>query len=205
MPARLTWPRLTALAIALATGALWTAPARLEAQAIRLVQGEGPRRPPPQGIAPRQGGPPGARDPNEFIERLMEMEPDRRSQFLESNQRFQRLPQAERERIERRLEQFDKMPAEKRELLISRFQLFSRLRPEQQRLARSLYDDWSKLRRDRRNRISAAVRRLRRAQPETRERLMSSARFNAMFDKDEKKMIEDILDLQPPPPLQPPQ
>ncbi len=193
------------IAFAAAAVALGAALAPLEAQASgplwrvqRRVPKKGPQRIVPGGDRPaRRQGP-----SNDFVQRLMQMEPAQRDEFLENNARYQRLPKADRERIEQRLKQFDELPAERREMLVARYQLFSRLGPEQQREARGLYNEWSKLPRERRNRVTAAVRRLSRVESEQRERMMGSARFREMFDADERGMIGRILDLRPAPPPQ---
>ena len=191
--------RLIVLCAAVAAGALYVAPAPLEAQAggvIRRVQRGVPKKG-AQRIVPGTRQQARRQNTNDFIQRLMQMEPQRRREFLKNNQRYQRLPKANRESIEQRLKQFDKMPAEQRELLVSRYQLFSRLRPEQQKQARGIYNQWSKMPRERRNRVSAAVRRLRQAQPEQRAQMMGSSRYMEMFDEGERGMIEQILELQP--------
>lgn len=136
---------------------------------------------------------------NQFIERLMQLEPTRRREMLANNRRYQRLPEAQRREIERRLEEFDKLPLARREMLIQRFQLFSRLRPEQQAEARRLYRAWSQLPRDRRLRITQAVQRLHNADPEARRHALESERFAELYDNDDRSLIEGLLSLRPEP------
>jgi len=134
---------------------------------------------------------------NAFVQRLMEVEPDRRKELLANNRRFQRLPAAQRRAIENRLREFDKLPAERRELLIQRYQLFSSLGPNQQTQARSLFRQWTGLPRPRRTAIVQAVQRLRNAQPDARAEMLASERFTTLFDESERGLIEKLLELAP--------
>lgn len=134
---------------------------------------------------------------NSFVQRLMEVEPERRKELLANNRRFQRLPAAQRRAIENRLREFDKLPAERRELLIQRFQLFSSLGPNQQTQARTLFRQWNALPRPRRTAIAQAVRRLRNAQPGARAEMIASERFERLFDESERGLIEKLLELAP--------
>jgi hypothetical protein len=136
---------------------------------------------------------------NGFVQRLMEVEPERRKEILANNRRFQRLPAAQRRAIEDRLREFDKLPAERRELLIQRYQLFSSLGPNQQTQARALFGQWTALPRPRRTAIVQAVRRLRNAQPDARAEMMASERFSTLFGDSERALIERLLELAPPP------
>jgi len=139
----------------------------------------------------------GANGINAFVQRLMEVEPERRKELLANNRRFQRLPAAQRRAIENRLREFDKLPAERRELLIQRYQLFSSLGPNQQTQARVLFRQWTALPRPRRTAIAQAVRRLRNAQPNARAEMMTSERFTGLFDESERDLIERLLELAP--------
>ncbi len=134
---------------------------------------------------------------NAFVQRLMEVEPERRKELLANNRRFQRLPAAQRRAIEDRLRQFDKLPAERRELLIQRYQLFSSLGPNQQTQARALFRQWTALPRPRRVAIVQAVRRLRNAQPDARAEIIASERFSERFDDAERELIKKLLELAP--------
>jgi hypothetical protein len=135
---------------------------------------------------------------NAFVQRLMEVEPDRRKELLANNRRFQRLPAAQRRAIETRLRQFDELPAERRELLIQRYQLFSSLGPNQQTQARTLFRQWTALPRPRRTAIVQAVRRLRNAQPDARAGMIASESFATLFDESDRALIEQLLELAPP-------
>lgn len=134
---------------------------------------------------------------NAFVQRLMEVEPERREELLANNRRFQRLPAAQRRAIEDRLREFDKLPPERRELLIQRYQLFSSLGPNQQTQARTLFRQWTALPRPRRTAIVQAVRRLRNAQSDARAEMLASERFTRLFDEFERDLIERLVELAP--------
>lgn len=134
---------------------------------------------------------------NTFVQRLMEVKPERRREMLANNRRFQRLPTAQRRAIEARLQRFDRLPANERELLVQRYQLFSRLDPSRQSQARTMYREWSQLPRARRNRITQVVRRLRNSPPENRAEILQSERFAGMFDQEDREIIDRLLGLTP--------
>lgn len=176
----------------LATG-LCVAPAAAQSRDTFRPAQDAPRR--PSGANADRAA--GANGINAFVQRLMEVEPERRKELLAKNRRFQRLPAAQRRAIENRLREFDKLPAERRELLIQRYQLFSSLGPTQQAQARTLFRQWTALPRPRRTAIVQAVRRLRNAQPNARAEMMTSERFTTLFDESERDLIERLLELAP--------
>ncbi|MDA0207127.1 MAG: DUF3106 domain-containing protein [Acidobacteria bacterium] len=173
---------------------LWVAPAAAQRRDTFSPAQDAPRRP----AGPNAARAARANSINAFVQRLMEVEPDRRKELLANNRRFQRLPSAQRRAIENRLREFDKLPAERRELLIQRYQLFSRLGPNQKTQARSLFREWTALPRPRRTAIVQAVRRLRNAQPEARAEMMASERYATLFGESERDLIERLLELAPP-------
>jgi hypothetical protein len=135
---------------------------------------------------------------NNLVMRLMQMPPDRRREFLQSNERLRQLPVGSRAAIERRLKQIDEMPEDERELLIQRYQLFSRLGPNQQATARSLYEDWQSMPRERRQEMTEAVRRLRQTPAAEREQALGAQRFQRRFSKQEQEMVRQLLKMTPP-------
>lgn len=198
---------LSLLGLACACGLL--APAELEAQrgplgpgAERVAQARKPgRRILPQGNASDSSArtTKGARatDANGQLLRLMQMSPERRKAFFETNPRFLRLPESRRNQIRRRLNELDRLPAEQKEILVARYQLFNQLPSESQAAARETYEEWRKMERDRRNQVMVAVRRLRPVRRERRELLLQSERFRSSYNDDERAMIKRLLDLAP--------
>jgi len=136
-------------------------------------------------------------DANGQLLRLMQMSPDARKNFFETNQRFLRLPESRRKAIQHRLDELDQLPAEEKEILVARYQLFNQLPRERQAAAREIYEEWRKMERERRNQVVAAVRRLRSARQERRALMLESERFQSTYDDDERAMIEQLLELTP--------
>lgn len=177
---------------------------------IKRAQGKGKDRSGKrarQGVLPQRrdpvgGGQKGVRqarvsDANGQLLRLMQMTPERRQEFFETNERFRRLPAARRQEIRKRLDALDRLPAEEKELLVNRYQLFNRLPRERQADARQIFEDWRKLPRERRNQVVAAIRRLRAVRAERRELALQSERFVGAYDDSERSIIKRLLALTP--------
>lgn len=103
------------------------------------------------------------------------------------------LPPERREVMERRLEQWRNTPPDERRRLEGSYARFQEMSPEKQEEMRQLY---------RRVRESfpahraaaahAAIRRLRRAEPEERKKLLETGRFQKEFSEDERKLLDQI-------------
>ena len=153
-----------------------------------------------KGIVPRN---PQARRsaPNaeDFIMRLVQQPPERRREILAKNQRFQKLPRRQRQRILDRLKQIDEMKPQERAQLVERYNLFSRLEPAKRERARELYQDWVKIPSTRRRMMTQAVARLRRLDPARRPAALESQGFTSRFTEDERKLIGEIVEIAPGP------
>lgn|GEM_PF-2334364 len=163
----------------------------------RTRQGVLPQRRDPIGGGQRDARQARVGDANGQLLRLMQMTPESRQEFFETNERFGRLPAARREAIRKRLDELDRLPAEERELLVNRYQLFNRLPRERQVEARQIFEDWRQLPRERRNQVVTAVRRLRAFRAERRELALKSERFVGAYDDSERSIIKRLLALTP--------
>ncbi len=123
------------------------------------------------------------------LDRLERMTPEERKRFLD------RLPPAQRDRLERRLKLYESLSPGERERLRERYQRFRTLPPERQQAARDLYRRFGELPPERRMALRRAVRNLSLLDEATRQRRMNSPQFRARFNPEDQSMIRSFLEL----------
>jgi uncharacterized protein YktA (UPF0223 family) len=132
----------------------------------------------------KKGGPGSAPD---AVERFSRLTPSERREAMD------KLPPERRKRMERRLEAWANTPPEERRRLGGSYARFREMTPEKQQEVRQLFRHFSEtFAPDRRPKAQNAIRRLKRADPEERKRLLGSDRFQQEFSEDERKLIEQM-------------
>lgn len=130
---------------------------------------------------------PAAGPPPDAVERFSRLTPSERREALG------KLPKERRQMMERRLEQWDKTPPEERRRLAGSYARFQEMTPEKQQEVRQLFRRFSDtFPPERRPEAQAAIRRLRKAEPEERKRMLNSRRIQDSFNEDERKLIEQM-------------
>lgn len=126
------------------------------------------------------------------LDRLSAMSPDERERALS------RLPKERREEIERRLDLYRNMTPDQRERATRQA---AAMTPEQRRAVRNQVQRMAALPQDRRPAVRREVARLREMTPEDRKSHLSNEQFRTRFNNEEQKLIEDISETLPPPPV----
>lgn len=133
--------------------------------------------------------------PPEIIERFSRLSPDERKEALG------KLPPERREAIERRLERWNSMSPEERSRMAGSYARFQEMTPERQQEVRQLFRRFNEtFTGGRRQEAHSLIRKLRRADPEERKSLLNDRRFT----DEERKVLEQMANEQPPRPMRPP-
>jgi hypothetical protein len=148
----------------------------------------------------RDSSPPAARTrrplPPQLQEKLDRLPAEERERVLENNRRFRELPPAQQNLLRRRLQQLQDLSPDQRELIEQRFAIFSNLSSGQQEKARRIYEDaWSKLTVERRRALLGEFRHLRALPPAEQERRLDSDEVQNHFSADERKLLKELTDL----------
>ncbi|HEU0122296.1 MAG TPA: DUF3106 domain-containing protein [Bryobacteraceae bacterium] len=133
----------------------------------------------------KKGAPPSP--PGGAADRFLQLSPAQQKEAIHQ------LPPERREVLERRLEQWRNTPAEERRRLEGSYAKFQEMPPEKQEEVRQLFrrvrESFSA---DRAAAAHAAIRRLRRAEPGERKKLLETGRFQKEFNEEERKLLDQI-------------
>ncbi len=136
--------------------------------------------------APKGGGAQRLGNPGNPVERLMAMPPEKREQVLE------RLPPQQQANLRERLDRFDKLPAAERERLNRMWNTFNSLPPEKQAIVTRQMQAFYSLPVARGEELKPVLQRLRLMPEEQRNTLLGSEAFKNRFSAAELQMLADI-------------
>jgi hypothetical protein len=168
------------------------APQPHPAAANQAAANQGNKNPQAPKTGPRLAPP----NPNNPVELLMAMPPEKRERFLE------KLPAKQQANLRERLDNFAKLPAAERERRNQLLSTFTSLPPEKQALVSHQMQAFNELPEDRRQVIIPALQRLRSLPEDQREALLNREQFRARFSPTELQMMTDISQNYPLPPKQ---
>jgi hypothetical protein len=148
------------------------------------------------GAHPQQTGHAG-----DWLRRYKDLPPSEQQKALHSDPAFQRLPAAQQQQLQQRLNHFSNLPPQQQLRMLNRMETWEHLTPEQQQRARQVFNQIKQLPPDRQRAVGTAIHDLRPMSPEQRERIINSDRFKAMFSDQERDMMRGAIQL----PLAPPE
>jgi hypothetical protein len=120
------------------------------------------------------------------LERLERMSPAQRQQL------FRQLPPDRARSLQDRLDRLDQMPPGQREHLNEQYEWFQQLPPDKQNAMRKVFRRYSDLSSERRGAVGKEFRSLRELKEDDRRKRMDSEDFRSEFNKDERKLLEDM-------------
>jgi hypothetical protein len=168
-------PALAAVAICLAFGP----PARAQGR-----RGGGISRP----TAPqRQQG----RADKTPIEEFETMSPAERQKALD------RLPPADRQRLQERLDRFNQLPPERQQALKNLYNRLHQLPPDRQNAVRQSINKFSQMPPERQQAIRGALTNMANMSPEDRKKHVSTPEFRQKFNKKEQEIVRDMAEVLP--------
>ncbi len=143
---------------------------------------ENPRR----GRFPDKGG---RRTP---IQEFETMAPEQRRKALD------RLPPAERQRLQERLQKFNQLPPDQQRSLTNLYNRLHELPPERQEAVRKSISRLSQQAPERQQAIREELRGMAGLTPEQRQERMSGPDFRKTFSKKEQEIVRDMSEVLPP-------
>jgi hypothetical protein len=175
MRSRSSIPALAAVALCLTFGS----PARSQGR-----RGGGMSR--PTGPQRQQGR--GAKTP---IEEFETMSPAERQKALD------RLPPADRQRLQERLDRFNQLPPERQQALKNLYNRLHQLSPERQQAVRQSINKFSQMPPERQQAIRGELTNMANMSPEERKKHVSTPEFRQNFNKKEQEIVRDMSEVLP--------
>ncbi len=120
------------------------------------------------------------------LDRLERMSPAQRQQL------FQRLPRDRARSLQDRLDRLEQMPPQQREQLNEQYEWFQQLPPDKQNAMRKVFRRFNDLPADRRDAVRKEFGSLRDMKQKERRERMESEDFRSDFNKEERKLLEDM-------------
>jgi hypothetical protein len=133
----------------------------------------------------------------EWLQRHEELSPEDQEKALATEPGFDRLPQETRQKLLNRLQQINRMPPRQRQRTVDRIEALEHLTPQRRQQVRDSFQDFHTLAEDRQRMVKKAFRDLREYPPEQRQAMMNSTQFQARFTPQERKILSDILAVEP--------
>ena len=149
----------------------------------------GVSRPRPMSPPPRQRSVErGVRTP---IEEFETMSAEQRQKALD------RLPPAQRQRLEERLQKFNQLPPERQQALKNLYNRLHELPPERQDAVRKSINKFSQMAPQRQEAIRGELRDMASMSPDERQARLSTPAFRGKFNKKEHEIVRDMLEVLP--------
>jgi hypothetical protein len=126
------------------------------------------------------------------IDEFETMSPEHQQQAL------QRLPSAEREKLQRRIEKFNQLPPEQQRTLKNLYNRLHQLSSDRQNAVRKAINKFTLQRPDRQKAIREELRGLAAAPEQERLGRMASPEFRGKFNSQERDIVRDMSPLLPP-------
>ncbi len=181
-------------------------PVRQQAQPQSVPQGQ--MRPQPQmNSQPQYGGQFGgqqftnrAGQPqhlSDWLSHRQNLTPQQRENALRQEPGFNRLPQDQQQRLINRMHTLNEATPEQRQRMLQRNEIFEHLNPEQKAGVRGASQAFHQMPIDRQTEMRRAFKALRGVQPEQRQSILDSARFQQQFSPQERTVLGNLLAVEP--------
>ncbi|MDP2999508.1 MAG: DUF3106 domain-containing protein [Bryobacterales bacterium] len=161
----------------------WILAAGLAAQAAFAQPKKNPN---PKQLAPRP-------DAFSVVERFERMTPQQRQRFLG------KLPPERKQQFEDRLDRYERMTPEQRQQVREQYELFQGLPKERQDALRRAFRQFNELPAGRRRVLRREYQRLRQLAGEGRRARINSDEFRNRYNLAEQQLLDDLAKLLPPP------
>ena len=133
----------------------------------------------------------------EWLQRHEALSPKDQEKALATEPGFDRLPQETRQKLLNRLQQINRMPPRQRQRTLDRIEALEHLTPQRREQVRASFQDFHTLAEDRQRMVKKAFRDLREYPPEQRQAMMNSSEFQGRFTPYERRILGDILAVEP--------
>jgi hypothetical protein len=133
----------------------------------------------------------------EWLRRHEALSPEDQEKAFATEPGFDQLPQETRQKLLNRLQQISRMPPRERQRTLDRIEALEHLTPQRREQVRASFQDFRTLAEDRQRMVKKAFRDLREYPPEQRQPMMDSGQFQARFTEQERKILGDILAVEP--------
>jgi Protein of unknown function (DUF3106) len=133
----------------------------------------------------------------EWLQRHEKLSPEDQKKAFVTEPGFDQLPQETRQKLLNRLQQISRMPPRQRQRTLDRIEALEHLTPQQREQVRASFQDFRTLAEDRQRMVKKAFRDLREYPPEQRQAMMDSGQFQARFTAQERRILGDILAVEP--------
>ena len=125
------------------------------------------------------------------------LSPQQQEEMLRREPGFNRLSPDQQQRVLNRLRSLDERPPEQRQRMIDRNEMFERLTPEQKVGVRGAFQSWNQMAPDRHRMVGRAFADLRQIPPDQRWAILNSARFSQEFSPEERRVLGNLLSIEP--------
>jgi phage-related protein len=133
----------------------------------------------------------------EWLLRHKALSPEEQEKALAAEPGFDRLPPETRQRLLNRLQQINRMPPRQRQRTLDRIEALEHLTPQRRQQVRASFQEFRALAEDRQRMVKKAFRDLREYPPEQRQAMMNSSEFQGRFTPQERRILGDILAVEP--------
>jgi len=133
----------------------------------------------------------------EWLQRHEALSPEDQEKAFATEPGFDRLPEETRQRLLNRFRQISRMPPTQRQRTVDRIEALEHLTPQRREQVRASFQDFRTLAEDRQRMVKKAFRDLRECPPEQRLATINSSEFQGRFTPKERKILGDILAVEP--------
>jgi hypothetical protein len=123
--------------------------------------------------------------------------PQAQQQMLHNDPSFNRLPEAQQQRLMQQLNRVNQMPEAQRERRLARAENLERLSPQERAQVQDAGRRFTALPPDRRAVVGSAFRDLSSVPPDQRATVLNSARYQNNFSPDERGILSNMLKVEP--------
>jgi len=141
--------------------------------------------------APRAGDPGGKRGPQTPIDEFETMSPEQRQKALN------RLPPAQRDKLQKRLQKFNALPSEQQQSLKNLYNRLHQLPPERQESVREAVSRFSEQSPQRQQAMREELQNMTNLSGEERQGRMDRSEFRKRFNRKEQGIVRDMAPLLP--------
>ncbi len=134
----------------------------------------------------QRGGHDRKHDRPALLDGIERLSPSQRQKMMD------RLPPDRAKKLQDQLDRYEQMPPDQREKLREQYDWFLQLPPEKQDAMRKVYRQYSDLPADRREAVRDEFRDLRDLSAPERKSRLKGGELKSRFNKDERKLIEDM-------------
>ncbi|HLK35018.1 MAG TPA: DUF3106 domain-containing protein [Terriglobales bacterium] len=141
---------------------------------------------------PKAKQPKGGKNAETPIDEFMRMSPEERQKALN------RLPPAQRKRLQERLQRFNQLPPGEQQTLKGMYNRLNQLPAERQQVVRRSLNQFTEQPGDSKQAIRQELKSLGQMSPQERDARMASPEFRARFSQNEQGIIRNMSELLPP-------